>query len=201
MVLSNLNKKRYGILVIDMLYDFIHGELGSTNVKKIIPNINSLLEFARNANIPILFCNDSHDSTDRQLEIWGPHAMKGTKGSQVIPELKIQPNDYIVLKNTYSAFYKTDLKKILDSLYSGKGVKSIIFTGIHTDICIQHSVYDAFLSGYNIIIAEDGVSSLNIKKHNEGINYMKSNYSIQIQTIEKLLSDLNKNTIKNNDNK
>ncbi len=182
--------KRKAILVLDMLNDFVHGKLKFSNVQKIIPNIKLLLDFARNNDIPIIYCNDSHIQTDRELEIWGTHAMKGTKGSEIIDELKPQRGDYIVLKNSYSAFYKTELEKILESLYSEQGVESIIFTGIHTDICVKHSAYDAFLGGYEIIIAQDGVAAPSLQKNKNGLEYMKSNYLVQIKPINKIIHEL-----------
>lgn len=180
------------ILVLDMLNDFVYGKLKFSKVQKIIPNIKLLLNFARLHDIPIVYCNDSHVLSDRELGIWGTHAMKDTKGSEVINDLKPQDNDYIILKNSYSAFYKTNLPNVLDSLYKGKGVESIIFTGIHTDICVKHSVYDAFLTGYDIIIAENGVAAPSFQKHKSGLDYMKSNYLVQVKQIEKILQDLRK---------
>lgn len=180
------------ILVLDMLNDFVYGKLKFSEVQKIIPNIKLLLDFARQHNIPIVYCNDSHIPSDRELEIWGAHAMKDTKGSEVINDLKPQDNDHIILKNSYSAFYKTNLPNVLDSLYKGKGVESIIFTGIHTDICVKHSAYDAFLTGYDIIIAENGVAAPSFQKHKSGLDYMKSNYLVQVKQIEKILQDLRK---------
>ena len=106
-------KNRYAILVIDMLNDFINGKLRLEGVEKIIPNIQNLLEFYRKHNIPIIYCNDSHLPEDRELKIWGKHAMKGSKGAQIIKELKPMPNDHIITKNTYSAFLNTKLKKLL----------------------------------------------------------------------------------------
>ena len=180
------------ILVLDMINDFVYGKLKFSEAQTIIPNIKLLLDFARKHNIPIVYCNDSHIPSDRELEIWGPHAMKDTKGSGVIHELKPQDNDHIILKNSYSAFHRTNLAKVLDSLYKGKGVESIIFTGIHTDVCVKHSVYDAFLTGYDIIIAENAVAAPSLHKHRSGIDYMKSNYLVEVKQIEKIIQDLRK---------
>ena len=52
------------------------------------------------------------------------------------------------------------LKELLQSFYKGQSVNCLIVTGIHTDICVKHTVYDAFLNGYNITVAKDGVKAL-----------------------------------------
>ncbi|MDX1372859.1 MAG: isochorismatase family protein, partial [Nitrososphaeraceae archaeon] len=72
------------------------------------------------------------------------------------------------------------------------GVEEIILTGIHTDICIKHTVYDAFLGGYDIIIPENGVCSSTLQKHRNGLDYMKNHYSIKIEKIEDIIVGLNK---------
>ena len=177
---------RYAILVIDMLNDFINGKLRLEGVEKIIPNIQNLLEFARKHNIPIIYCNDSHLPDDRELKIWGKHAMKGSKGAQIIKELKPMPNDHIITKNTYSAFLNTKLKKLLQSFYQGQGANSLIVTGIHTDICVKHTVYDAFLTGYNITVAEDGVKALPLVDKRI-LKYMKEKYAVQVKKIKDIL--------------
>lgn len=184
--------RRCAILVADMLNDFVYGKLGSPSVKKLIPKLKSLIDSARECRIPVIFCNDSHSTSDRELKIWGPHAMKGTEGAEVIKELAPQSGDHVILKNTYSAFHKTKLRKVLDSLYNGKGVEEIILTGIYTDICIKHTVYDAFLDGYDIIVPENGVCSFTLQKHRDALDYMKNNYSIKIEKIDDIIDELNK---------
>lgn len=182
-------KNRYAILVIDMLNDFINGKLRLEGTEDIVQNIQKLLDVSRQRNIPIIFCNDAHDKQDRELKIWGEHAIKGTKGAQVIKELKPMSNDYIIAKNTYSAFFNTTLKELLQSFYKGRGANCLIVTGIHTDICVKHTVYDAFLNGYNITVAEDGVKALP-QVDKPILKYMKDKYDIKINKIEDILQQI-----------
>ena len=182
-------KNRYAILVIDMLNDFINGKLRLEGVEEIVQNIQKLLDASRQRNIPIIFCNDAHYKQDRELKIWGEHAIKGTKGAQVIKELKPMSNDYIIAKNTYSAFFNTTLKELLQSFYKGRGANCLIVTGIHTDICVKHTVYDAFLNGYNITVAEDGVKATPLADK-PILKYMKDKYDIKIKKIKDILQQI-----------
>jgi nicotinamidase-related amidase len=182
-------KNRYAILVIDMLNDFINGKLRLEGVEEIVQNIQKLLDVSRQLNIPIIFCNDAHDRQDRELKIWGEHAIKGTKGAQVIKELQPMSNDYIIAKNTYSAFFNTTLKELLHSFYKGRGANCLIVTGIHTDICVKHTVYDAFLNGYNITVAEDGVKALPLVDK-QILKYMKDKYDIKVKKIKEILQQI-----------
>ena len=182
---------RYTILVTDMLNDFIYGRLKSVRARKIIPKIKYLLDFARRKNIPIFYCNDEHLLSDPEIRVWGAHAMKGTKGANVVQDIKPTNNDLMIPKRGYSAFDKGRLEKALKSTYNGKGPTTLIMTGIHTHICIKHSTYDAFRRGYDTIIAEDGVNAFTKNDHIFGLEYMKANYGVKIHKISEIIRDIN----------
>ena len=184
-------KPRYAILVNDMLNDFIHGKLKCDRAAQIIPKIKPLLEKARQKDIPIFYCNDEHLPNDTyELRLWGPHAMKDTDGAKVIDELRPYANDYIVPKRRYSSFDGTSLDCLLEGTYNGKGVDTIIMTGVHTHICVKHTVYDAFVRGYNIIVAEDGVEAFTGDDHVAGLKYMKQNYGARIVKVSDILKSI-----------
>lgn len=72
-------------------------------------------------------------------------------------------------------------------MYNQKGANTLIMTGIHTHICIQHTAYDAFISGYKIIVAEDGVSAFTTEDHLSGLQYMKKIYGAEVEKTSKIL--------------
>lgn len=175
--------ERYAVLVTDMLNDFIYGQLRSKRAREIIPKIKLLLERARSNHVPVIYCNDQHLPGDPELKIWGEHAMKGTKGSDVVEDLRPGLVDKIVVKRAYSAFDKGRLDRILNNLYNKRGITTIIMAGIHTHICIKHSTYDACIRGYDTIIARDAVNAFTRKDHLLGLKYMQDNYGSKIQDV------------------
>jgi nicotinamidase-related amidase len=189
---SNLSDERVAILVNDMLNDFIKGALRSDRASKIISSIKDLISVARTKGIPIFYCNDEHIENDPELKIWGPHSMKGTEGSQVIPELKPDQHDHIVPKRFYGAFDLTSLDALLKESYTRRGVTTLIMTGIHTHICIKHTSYGAFIRGYNIIIPEDAVNAFTKEDHESGLSYIKNNYGAQIMQTSEIVRNLTK---------
>jgi nicotinamidase-related amidase len=139
-------KPRYAILVNDMLIDFIQGKLKCDRAAQIIPKIKLLLEKTRQKDIPIFYCNDEHLPNDTyELRLWGPHAMKDTDGAKVIDELRPSANDYIVPKRRYSSFDGTSLDIPLEGTYDGKGVDTIIMTGVHTYFAPLNVTTNSFL--------------------------------------------------------
>ena len=86
-------------MVVDMLNDFVTGALTCDRAKAIVPATARLLDAARAAGVPVIFCNDAHVAgIDRELTIWGDHAIAGTPGAEVIPELNLSSKDYVVPK-------------------------------------------------------------------------------------------------------
>jgi nicotinamidase-related amidase len=178
------------VIVLDMLNDFVTGNLKCQRCKHIIPNLKKLVIAARKRKVPVIYANDAHLPVDEEVvERWGKHAIKGTKGAEVIPELKPQKMDYIVEKRTYSGFHETGLDMLLRGLYHGEGVKTVVLTGLHTNICVRHTAADAFFRGYKIIVAKDGVEAFTKEDHEQGLEYLKNIYSAKIKTVEEIITD------------
>ena len=180
----NMNKK-YAILVVDMLNDFVTGALGCDNAKKIVKPTQELLDNARKNNVPVIFCNDSHlKGVDKELDFWGDHAIRGTKGAEVIPELPIKNNDYVILKRRYSAFFQTDLDLLLKEL----GVTTVIITGLHTHMCCRHTAADAFQNNYEVIFANECTNAFTEEDYLYGLKYAKEIYGAPNYTNKELFS-------------
>ena len=181
------NRRRYAVVVIDMLNDFVLGKLGNERFKSIVPNIRAILDWASEHSIPIIYSNDSHRPTDFELNRWGEHAIRGTWGAEVIEELKPKARDFIVPKTTYSGFFNTDLDSILRSLYNSEGANTLILTGLHTDICVRHTAADAFFRGYELIIPYDAVSSFTEAQHLLGLKYLRYAYLADIVSTKQII--------------
>jgi nicotinamidase-related amidase len=179
------------VIVIDMLNDFVSGKLEAKRARRIIPNIQRLLAAARESGVPVVYSNDAHYPQDVEVtRKWGAHAIKGTKGAEVIPELVPSSRDYVVEKRTYSGFFETGLDSLLRSLYDGEGVKTVILCGLHTNMCVRHTAADAFFRGYNIIVAEDGVEAFTEEDHVQGLKYLEYVYNAKIMKVDDIVKAL-----------
>ncbi len=179
------------VIIIDVLNDFVTGELGCERARHIVPKLKKLVEAARKQGVAVVYSNDAHYPQDVEVvEKWGKHAIKGTRGAEVIPQLKPTAKDYIVDKRTYSGFYETGLDPLLRSLYHGEGVKTVILGGLHTNICVRHTAADAFFRGYKIIIAKDGVEAFTKEDHEQGLKYLGYVYNAKIMTVNEIIKKL-----------
>jgi len=170
------------VLVIDMLNDFVTGKLGNERVRSVVEPIRKLLPRAREAGITEGYVGDAHLPTDPEIAVWGPHAMKGTKEAETIPELEPKPGDTVLEKRTYSAFHETGLDLFLRSL----GVDTVVITGLHTNICCRHTAADAFARGYRIVVPEDCVNAFTEEEHREGLAYLRRVYGARLTTSDEL---------------
>ena len=173
------------ILVVDMLNDFVTGALKCDRGLAIVPQTARLLDGARKAGIPVIFCNDAHvKGIDHELKLWGDHAIAGTKGAEVIPELHLCDKDYVVPKRRYSGFFHTDRDLLLHEL----GVDTVVMTGLHTHMCVRHTTADAYCLGYNIVVAKDATDCFTQEDYDYGIQYLVGTYGAEITDVDTLLA-------------
>jgi len=175
--------KPIAIVVIDMLHDFLYGNLKCERALAIIPDLQKLLNFAREREILIVYVCDSHSPEDEEFKKWPPHAIKGTKGAEIIPELKPKEGDIVIEKTRYSGFYNTDL----DTKLKEFGVKTLILTGILTDICVQHTAADAFFRNYKLIVPKETTETLSQERKEYSLRYMSDIYGAKILSVNEWL--------------
>lgn len=79
--------------------------------------------------------------------------IQGTWGEEIIDELKPLPEEAVIRKQRYSGFAGTNLDLVLRTA----GVKYCIFTGGATNVCVSHTLMDAFSHDYWPILVSDSV--------------------------------------------
>lgn len=139
------------LLVVDMLHDFVDGALANPAAKPTIEPISRLAAEARRADWPVIYGNDAHQPGDLEFAVFGEHALAGSAGGAVVPELTPADGDIVVPKRFYSTFTDTDL----DATCRVHGIDHLVLTGQHTDCCCRHTSYDAFLRGIAVTIVSD----------------------------------------------
>ncbi|GBE00185.1 peroxyureidoacrylate/ureidoacrylate amidohydrolase RutB [bacterium BMS3Abin07] len=162
------------LLIIDMLNDFVDEDapLHVPDTGKVIPVIKKEIDRARAADVPVIYICDAHDEDDIEFKRfgWPPHAVKGTRGAEVVDELKPESGDVIIKKTTYSGFYNTSLDRELKRL----GVRKVRLTGCVTHICVMFTASDAVLRGYDVDVISDGVAGLDSEDHEAALRIMKN---------------------------
>jgi nicotinamidase-related amidase len=168
------------LLIIDMLNDFVleGAPLEVPETRRIIPNIKREIEKARTEGYPVIYVCDRHAPDDREFSKfgWPKHAVKGTKGAEVVDELRPNEGDIVIEKTTYSGFYRTNLDETLKRL----NIDSLRLTGCVTHICIMFTASDAVLRDYKVTVVEDSVAGITREDHEAAIRIMKNVLGVEV---------------------
>ena len=178
-----MTMKNYAVIVVDMLNDFVTGPIASPRVHHIIEPIKELCDHARSKGMPVVYANDCHTpEVDKEFRVWGPHAVEGTHGAEVIEELKPQAGDVIIPKKTYSAFFQTPLDLILREL----GVDTVVVTGWQADCCCRHTSADAFFRGFDIIFPRETTDTDTEEGYVGALKYVEKIYGAKVCSVKDL---------------
>ena len=159
------------VLVVDMLRAFLEEGnplYAGEQARRIIPDVQRLIERELAQGSQIFFICDHHDPDDLEFKMFPPHAIAGTAGAEVIPELAKYPGETIP-KRRYSAFFDTLLEARLKELKPGK----LIICGVLTDICVLHTTADARNRDYEVEIPVDCVASSEETAHHFALEHME----------------------------
>jgi nicotinamidase-related amidase len=83
------------------------------------------------------------------------------EASHMALEAQVQATDLMVTKRQWGAFYGTDLEQLLRR----RGIKTIIMSGIATNYGVESTARAAFDRGFELIFAEDAMSTANADAH------------------------------------
>ncbi len=81
--------------------------------------------------------------------------------SELREDLDRQPEDLIITKRQWGAFYGTELGQQLHR----RGIRTIIIGGIATNFGVESTARAAFDRGYELIFVEDAMSSFSADAH------------------------------------
>ncbi len=166
------------LLVIDMQNDFCAaGGLVSKDGRDISAaqqlgeRLPPFIAAARAAGVLVVFVRCVY-STERNFylsDVWLEQAARKRKGGYTrIPvcvegswegdyfgDVRPQAGDLVVTKHRYDAFHNTDLDLILRT----NGIRTVILTGVVTNVCVETTARAAFVRDYYVVVAEDGTAA------------------------------------------
>ena len=198
---------------VDAQRDFMlpGGRLYVPGAEKTIPNLNRLVEQARQDRILLISSADAHQPDDPEFREWPSHCVKGTAGAELIPEARavrqlVIPNQgnfvfpehlrsyqQIVLeKNTLDVFDNPNTGVLVSRLAAsqksaaGSHPEFLVF-GVVTEYCVQRAADGLLHRGYGVSIIEDAIRSLDEKKGREILGALESR-SARLITTEQALT-------------
>ena len=137
--------EKTALLVIDVQQGLFERESPIYKEAKFLDILNSVIDRAREAGVPVIFIQHSNDST----------LVRGSRSWKLHQDIQPLKSESIVNKRQGNAFAGTDLKEMLTSL----GVKAVVTTGIATQWCVRATTLGALDLGYDVTVISDGHSN------------------------------------------
>jgi ureidoacrylate peracid hydrolase len=192
-VSDQIDPRHTALLMVDMQNDFVHDEgifvqeWEKTNewIKPIIPQCCSLLTAAREvqiATIHLRVVNDLLRNPASWHNFWGPPScvVEGTWGAEFVDELKPHEDEVVITKYTYDGFVDTQLDSVLKKL----GIKTLVFAGIDSDVCVRDTAAHGFALGYTPVFIADALAADNEIAHAGVLQSFAEHYGNVVSTKE-----------------
>lgn len=184
------------LVIVDVQNDFVYGKgqlstlPGKTNpCEEILSPLNIFIDKCRKLGVLVIYTFTVH-AGDLDLPPYkarmirrqtAPVCMRGSKGAEFPDKLnKPIANDHVVIKHGFDAFADGDLNTLLQN----RGIKSIIFGGIDSAVCVDTTLRHGFHLGYYPVLAKDISASPLPARQECAINLVDSQYGFVSTTKE-----------------
>lgn len=138
----------------------------------VIDRIAQVLDTARGAGMPVVFLQNGWDpdyveaggpgspnwhksnalrTMRERPELAGQLLARGGWDYALVDALKPKPGDITLHKTRYSAFFNSQL----DSVLRSRGIRTIVFVGIASNVCVESTLRDGFhLEYFGVMLAD-----------------------------------------------
>jgi nicotinamidase-related amidase len=155
------------LLVVDMQNFFLDsgGPAFLPGGLAVLPNVSRLIKSFRNRKLPVIYTAHVHKSKELDGGImgwwWEGMILEGTREAEIHPDLAPRPEDKVIYKHRYSAFYNTDLETVLRCLK----VTDLVITGVMTNLCCESTARDAYFRDYRVFFPMDATGAAHEELH------------------------------------
>jgi len=168
------------LLVIDMQRDFLDpaGYVAQSGVdvsilRRTIAPVRRLLNAARSAKIPVIHTREGHRADLADLTAFkrrraaasgapigsagplGRLLVRGEPGHAIINDVAPLPDETVIDKPGFGAFYATDLELVLHTLE----ISAPTIAGVTTDICVHSTLREAVDRGFDCTTVGDACAA------------------------------------------
>ena len=173
------------LLMIDVINDleFDGGDRLLEHALPMAQKLAALAKRARKAGIPVIYVNDNFGKWRSDFRMQLEHCRgDNVRGKPVVDLLIPDKNDYFVLKPKHSAFFATTLETLLEYLET----KTVIVTGLATDLCVLFTASDAHMRDLFLVVPEDCSAAQSPGDHRQALELMKRKFDADTTPSESL---------------
>ena len=169
-------KNKMALLLVDIQNDFCTGALPVPGAEEIAPEINRLIAYVQQRQIPIIASRDWHPANHCSFVEnggqWPAHCIAGSQGADWHKAINPQHIDITVNKA-----YQQDLEQYsaisgvinntnisLQQYLKKMDIKTLIVCGLALDYCVYHTVIEAQNNGINCKVILSACREINADK-------------------------------------
>jgi biuret amidohydrolase len=125
--------------------------------------------------------SDYSDLTDQMRALCeATNNRAGEREHEIVDELRPLPNERVFNKITPSAFTSTPIEIVL-RVY---GVDTLLFTGVSTNMCVEHTMRDAASHGFHCFLVEDACGADSKAMHEAAVTVVQRLYGAVVSSGE-----------------
>ncbi len=148
------------------------------------------IDAARAAAIPVIFIQEVHHPSmvDFGRELDGDedvHCLENNPATDIaVKEMDFRPDDFLIRKRRYSAFFGTDLEILL----KGLKINTLFLVGGLTDVCVHYTFVDGHQHDYFCRVIEDCAAGSSIAAHDASLRAMEYLQSGAVRKLDEVLA-------------
>ncbi|MGB7063174.1 MAG: isochorismatase family protein [Candidatus Zixiibacteriota bacterium] len=179
------------LLVVDMQNFFLDSRSPAfiPGGLAILPNVGELIKSFRRRNLPVIYTAHVHKSKELDGGImgwwWEGMILENTREAEIHTDLAPLPEEKVIFKHRYSAFYNTDLETVLRCLK----VTDLVITGVMTNLCCESTTRDAYFRDYRVFFLMDATGAVNEELHLATLKNLAYGFAF-VTTTEEILRGL-----------
>jgi ureidoacrylate peracid hydrolase len=169
---AKVHPSHTALLVVDVQRDYFSHDgiialMGDDpgTLEAFLPPLDSFLDVARRVLPVVVFTKQTFYPFMRSPAVVEHYERAGMSRPfdpareefyHVEPQLPPRGRDIVLHKHKYSAFIGT----ALDGILRANGIRTLIVTGIATNVCVESTVRDGFMLDYHIVVPSDLVAGV-----------------------------------------
>lgn len=146
------------LLIVDVINALDFPEADEL-LESALPMAQQLKDFkleVQKLHIPVIYANDNFGRWRSDLQAYVDYCLESdVRGRPIVELLRPDQNDYCVLKPKHSAFFSTTLDTLLRYLEA----RTLIITGLATNICVLFTANDAYMRDFRLMVPRDCVAA------------------------------------------
>jgi nicotinamidase-related amidase len=166
--------KQAALVVIDM-QKFFFVENQEVDQRELAAACGEIIEISRVAGVPVVHVATVYreDRVDwprawrDDEQSWCANLVRGGELTDLVDGLIVRPDDFVVEKRRFSAFYNTNL----DDILRGLDCDRVYVIGYSGDVCVRFTSVDAYNRGYEVGLVYEGIESFRESKE-DSIGYL-----------------------------